>query len=29
MTIGLKEFRDPGRLGLGYLLVLPFRGRAG
>lgn len=29
MTIGLKEFRDAGRLGLGYLLVLPFRGRAG
>jgi sterol desaturase/sphingolipid hydroxylase (fatty acid hydroxylase superfamily) len=29
MSIGLKEFRDPVRLGLGYLLVLPFRGRAG
>lgn len=29
MTIGLKEFRDAGRLGLGYLLLLPFRGRAG
>jgi sterol desaturase/sphingolipid hydroxylase (fatty acid hydroxylase superfamily) len=29
MTIGLKEFRDAGRLGVGYLLMLPFRGRAG
>lgn len=29
MTIGLKEFREAGRLGLGYLLMLPFRGRAG
>jgi sterol desaturase/sphingolipid hydroxylase (fatty acid hydroxylase superfamily) len=29
MTIGLKEFRDAGRLGIGYLLMLPFRGRAG
>jgi sterol desaturase/sphingolipid hydroxylase (fatty acid hydroxylase superfamily) len=29
MTIGLKEFRDAGRLGIGYLLMLPFRGRTG
>jgi len=29
MTIGLKEFRDPGQLGVLYLLTLPFRGRAG
>ena len=29
MTIGLKEFREAGRLGLGYLLMLPFRGRTG
>jgi len=29
MTIGLKEFRDAGRLGIGYLLILPFRDRAG
>ena len=29
MTIGLREFRDAGRLGVGYLLMLPFRGRAG
>jgi sterol desaturase/sphingolipid hydroxylase (fatty acid hydroxylase superfamily) len=29
MTIGLKEFRDAHRLGVGYLLVLPFRGRIG
>ena len=29
MSIGLKEFRDAGSLGLGYLLMLPFRGRAG
>jgi sterol desaturase/sphingolipid hydroxylase (fatty acid hydroxylase superfamily) len=29
MTIGLKEFRDAGKLGVGYLLMLPFRGRAG
>lgn len=29
MTIGLKEFRDAGKLGVGYLLILPFRGRAG
>lgn len=29
MSIGLKEFRAAERLGLGYLLVLPFRGRAG
>lgn len=29
MQIGLKEFRDAGRLGLGYLLVLPFKGRKG
>jgi sterol desaturase/sphingolipid hydroxylase (fatty acid hydroxylase superfamily) len=27
MAIGLKEFRDPARLGIGYLLMLPFRGR--
>ena len=25
MTIGLKEFRDEQTLGLGYLLMLPFR----
>lgn len=29
MVIGLKEFRDPNRLGLAYLLMLPFRGRNG
>ena len=29
MTIGLKEFRDAGRLGIGYLLMLPFRSRTG
>lgn len=29
MSLGLKEFRDAGRLGIGYLLLLPFRGRAG
>jgi len=29
MAIGLKEFREAGRLGLVYLLMLPFRGRAG
>ena len=29
MTIGLTEFRDARRLGVGYLLMLPFRGRAG
>ena len=29
MVIGLKEFRDASRLGLGYLLILPFKGRAG
>lgn len=29
MTIGLKEFRDAGTLGIVYLLILPFRGRAG
>jgi sterol desaturase/sphingolipid hydroxylase (fatty acid hydroxylase superfamily) len=29
MHIGLKEFRDAGRLGIGYLLMLPFRGREG
>jgi len=29
MTIGLREFRDARRLGLGYLLLLPFRGRSG
>lgn len=29
MVIGLKEFRDARRLGLGYLLLLPFRGHAG
>jgi len=27
MTIGLKEFRDEQKLGLGSLLILPFRGR--
>lgn len=29
MTIGLKEFRDAHQLGLGYLLILPFRNRSG
>jgi len=29
MTIGLKEFRDARRLGVGYLILLPFRGRTG
>ena len=29
MVIGLKEFRNPQRLGLLALLILPFRGRAG
>jgi len=29
IVIGLKEFRDAQRLGLGYLLLLPFRGRTG
>ena len=29
MSIGLKEFRDAGRLGLVVLLMLPFRGREG
>lgn len=28
MFIGLKEFRDARRLGVGYLLMLPFRGSA-
>lgn len=27
IVIGLNEFRDPRRLSLGYLLMLPFRGR--
>ena len=27
MAIGLPWFRDPGRVGLGWLLLLPFRGR--
>jgi len=27
MTIGLKEFRDERKLGLGNLLILPFQGR--
>jgi sterol desaturase/sphingolipid hydroxylase (fatty acid hydroxylase superfamily) len=29
MIIGLKEFRDEQKLGLGSLLMLPFRGRNG
>jgi len=29
MIIGLKEFRDARRLGLGHLLMLPIRGRHG
>jgi len=29
MTIGLRQFRDPGRLGLGRMLVLPFAGDIG
>lgn len=29
MTIGLREFRDETKLGLGSLLMLPFRGRNG
>ncbi|MBN1102124.1 MAG: sterol desaturase family protein [Deltaproteobacteria bacterium] len=29
MTIGLNQFRDPSRLGLGRLLVLPFVGKQG
>ena len=29
MTIGLKQFRDPARLTLGRLLLLPFQGRVG
>lgn len=29
MLIGLKEFRDENKLGLGYLLALPFKGRNG
>jgi sterol desaturase/sphingolipid hydroxylase (fatty acid hydroxylase superfamily) len=27
MTIGLAWFRDPAKLGLGSLLLMPFRGR--
>lgn len=29
MTIGLTQFRDPSRLTLGRLLLLPFRGQVG
>jgi hypothetical protein len=29
MTIGLEEFRDPGRLTLAGILALPFLGAAG
>ncbi len=29
MTIGLAQFRDAGRLSLGHILLLPFRGSPG
>ena len=29
MTIGLAQFRDPSRLSLGHILLLPFRGSPG